>query len=133
MATAVLPEMSELSGGGWARAEEIIETALADRPPAMRRQLRIFLRVLNWMPFPLYLRTFRGLDRRRRILFLKTLESAPILKLRQGFWGLRTLVFMGYYGQPENYDAIGYRAHPRGRRARGDLDPETGREVGRDA
>lgn len=125
--------MAELSGGGWARAEEIVEAALADRPPPMRRQLRLFLRALDWMPFPLYLRTFRGLDHRRRILFLRRLENAPILKLRQGFWGLRTLVFMGYYGQRENHEGIGYRAHVRGRRARGPLDPATGRQVSSDA
>ena len=133
MAVAVVPEMADLSGGGWARAEEIVETTLAERPPAVRRQLRLFLRLLNWMPFPLYLRTFRSLDPRRRILFLERLERAPLLKLRQGFWGLRTLVLMGYYGQPENHRRIGSRAHPRGRRARGSLDPETGREVGGDA
>ena len=42
------------------------------------------------------------------------MQDAPLLLLRRGFWGLRTLIFMGYYGRDAARDAIGYRADPRG-------------------
>ena len=41
-----------------------------------------------------------------------------MLAVRRGFWGLRTLVFMGYYARPEAAAAIGYRADVRGWEAR---------------
>ena len=49
---------------------------------------------------------------------LETLQDAPVLLLRRGIWGLRTLAFMGYYTRPDAQRAIGYRADPRGWEAR---------------
>ena len=45
-------------------------------------------------------------------------ERSRVLLLRRGFWGLRTLVMLGYYGRPEAARAIGYRASPLGWEAR---------------
>ena len=38
------------------------------------------------------------------------LERAPFRLIRRGVWGLRTLVLMGYYTQPEVIAGLGYRA-----------------------
>ena len=50
---------------------------------------------------------------------LEHLENDRILKVRVGFWGLRTIVLAGYYGRPQAAREIGYAASNRGWEARG--------------
>ena len=45
---------------------------------------------------------------------LTYLQDHPVQLIRAGFWGLRTLAFLGYYGQPETRAAIGYGPDARG-------------------
>jgi hypothetical protein len=66
-----------------------------------------------------YGRRFTALDAARRERFLDQLQNAPVLLVRRGIWGLRTLLLMGYYGRAAGGRVIGYRADPRGWKARG--------------
>jgi hypothetical protein len=50
----------------------------------------------------------------RRAKFLEEVERSPLLLVRRGFWGIRTLIMMGYYARPEAKAEIGYRATGRG-------------------
>jgi len=118
MARVIVPESRELSPEGWTRLEGIVEGALRDRPEAMKRQLRLFLRLVEFLPVLRYGRPFSHLDPPRQEAWLRTLQDAPLLALRRGFWGVRTLVYMGYYGQPEIREAVGYRPHRDGWTAR---------------
>lgn len=118
LARAIVPESADLDDEAWSRAEEIIGRALSERPPAMVRQLRLFIRIISMLSLLRFGRTFEHLDAERRRRLLHGLENSGILLLRRGFWGLRTLVFMGYYGLPEVRDSIGYRARPGGWSAR---------------
>lgn len=118
IAATVVPEAAELDEAGWSRVEETIETALAARPAAVRRQLTILIRSLDLSPLPRYGRRFRGLDAARRIRILEAAQDSPLALVRRGFWGLRTLILLGYYARPEAGREIGYRAHPRGWEAR---------------
>lgn len=120
LAATVVPEAADLDGAGWARLEAIVERALAERPEPLRRQLVLFVKAANWMPVARWGRTLARLGPERRFSFLRSLERAPVLSLRRGVWGVRTLVFMGYYGQEGVRRAIGYRAHLRGWRGRED-------------
>jgi hypothetical protein len=119
LAEGLLPETRDLDPPGWQRAEEIIEGALADRPASVRRQIRLFIRVASLLPIARYGRPLASLSLERRTRFLQGLQNAPVLMLRRGVWGLRTLVFMGYYAQEPVREAIGYRARPEGWAARG--------------
>ena len=114
----IVPDASRLDAAGWAAVEQIIERALASRPPALRRQLRLFLHALEWLPFLYYGRRFTALDPVRRSRFLQRIQDAPLLLVRRGVWGLRTLILLGYYGRPAAAAEIGYRADPRGWEAR---------------
>jgi len=114
VAATVVPEAVRLDEKGWLELEQIIGGALEARPPGLRRQLTLFLSVLDVLPIFRYGRTFRGLDPSRRDSFLLGIQDAPLLLFRRGFWGLRTLVFMGYYGREEGRSETGYRADPRG-------------------
>lgn len=113
-AEAILPAASLLDERGWRSVESIVEGALAQRPPRAQRQLLLFLRVLGVYPVPRYRRRFHALPRGTREKVLHELERARHVLLRRGVWGLRTLVFMGYYTQPVHSAAIGYRASARG-------------------
>lgn len=118
LATTIVPEAERLDGSGWDELETIVERGLSVRPASIRRQLRFLVRALNVLPVLRFGKTFRSLDAAKRTAFLLAVEDAPLLLLRRGFWGLRTLVFMGYYGREEARAAIGYRADARGWEAR---------------
>jgi hypothetical protein len=113
-----VPEAEGLSAEQWARAEAAVESSLAPRPAAMKKQLRRFIRAVNWLSVGRHGRPFTGLDRERRTSFLRSLEKAPSLLVRRGVWGVRSLSFMAYYGLPEVREAIGYRARAEGWAAR---------------
>ena len=91
-----------------------IADVLAKRPPAVRRQLALFVRILDALPLLRWGRRFRALGAARRARFLDAMQYSPIPLLRRGVWGLRTLVFLGYYARPEVQAALGYRATARG-------------------
>jgi hypothetical protein len=108
VAASITPEVAALDDDGRARMNAIVDTALLDRDAATRSQLGTFLDVIRLAPVVRFGRTFDGLDRDRRDRVLRWFESCPVSLLRKGFWGLKALVFMGYYGQPENWKEIGY-------------------------
>lgn len=118
LAEAFVPGVRSLGAGGWADLVGVVEGALEDRPPEIRRQLLLLVRLLDWLPVVRYGRRLRALGPDRRRSVLARLQEAPILAVRRGVWGLRTLAFMGYYGRPESHREIGYRAHPDGWDAR---------------
>jgi len=114
VAVTVVPEAGALGEGEWREVHGIIDRALGRRPPAIRRQLSVLLRVLNAYAF---VRRGRGLGRLtpgERYQVLHELERGPVALLRKGVWGLRTLILMGYYARPAAAVAIGYGADPRG-------------------
>jgi hypothetical protein len=113
LAVAIVPAAASLAPAGWDELESIVERALSARPAKMRRQLALFVRLLTAAPVLRYGRRFPSLDPASQARFLGAVERSPLLLLRRGFWGLRTLVYMGYYGRPAAA-AVGYRAHIRG-------------------
>ena len=110
----VVPDAKQLDEPGWLALEKLVEDALEIRPPALRRQLQLFLRAIQWLPVVRYGRTFAVLGDEQRRRVLRYVQDHPIERIRCGFWGLRTLAFLGYYGRPEGANAIGYRPDPRG-------------------
>jgi hypothetical protein len=118
IAATVVPESVQLDTAEWSRLEGIIVDAITPRPPATRRQLLLLIRLIEWLPLVRFGRRFTRLDPGRRTRFLTSLENAPVLLVRRGFWGLRTLLLMGYYGRPGAAREIGYRAAPEGWKAR---------------
>jgi hypothetical protein len=118
VAATVVPDAAALDEPGWNELEAIVEQALAIRPPAVRRQLGVFLRLIEFLPTARFGRRFSRLDAAARTRVLAWLQDSPLLLVRRGFWGVRTLVLMGYYARPAAARAIGYRAEARGWGAR---------------
>jgi hypothetical protein len=120
LATVIVPSFSQLAEDERARFRTIIDDALADRPAKVCVQLRLLLAVIDLAPI---FRFGRRLGRcspdaaRRTLLWF---QESGIVRLRQGFWGLRTLVFMGYYGRVACWSEIGYSPDFDGRGGLGD-------------
>ena len=112
--SVVLPSPEALDEEGWAKAERIIEEALESKPPGIKRQIRLFLRLVTFLPILSTGRTLPKLPLEKRAAFLHRLHRSPLMPLRRGMWGIRTLIFMGYYNQDRVRDEIGYAADPRG-------------------
>jgi len=112
--SVVLPSSEALDEEGWIQAEAIIEGALASKPQGIKRQIRLFLRLVNILPVLSTGRTLVGLPLDRRAAFLRRLHRSPLMPLRRGLWGIRTLLFMGYYNQDRVRQEIGYGAVPWG-------------------
>jgi hypothetical protein len=118
VAETVVEEATSLRPEEWRELQAVVEEALARRPERVRRQLVTFLRVIEYLPLWRHLRRFSRLDVRTRASVLAKLQNSPRLAIRRGFWGLRTLVFLGYYTRDEVQAAIGYRPHANGWSAR---------------
>jgi hypothetical protein len=116
---AVVPEAASLDEDAWGEVEGLVERALEMRPENLRRRVLLFLRLIEWLPVARYGRRFTSLDAAHRARFLTSLQDHPVQLVRLGFWGVRTLALMGFYGRPEAAKAIGYAANPRGWEAPG--------------
>jgi hypothetical protein len=118
VAQAVVPETRHLAPQGWAALEATVERALAARPAPVQKQLILFLRAVEYLGIARHRARFSRLPVDQATSLLQWLERSPVLLIRRGVWGLRTLVMMGYYTQPAIQHEIGYRAHPDGWLAR---------------
>lgn len=104
----IVPDARRLDEGEWRELRRIVEAALAARRPELARQLRALVWLLQWLPLLRFGRPFARLGPERRTRFLEWVQDAPLLLLRRGFWGLRALVLMGYYGRTAAAAEIGY-------------------------
>jgi hypothetical protein len=110
----MIPAAAALDEAGVDRLLARVDERLATEDPALGRQLRLFVKALWWLPVFGSLRTLGGLAPQRREAFLLRLQDGPVAKLRVGLWGLRTLLYLGYYGDPAVQAELGYRPDPRG-------------------
>jgi hypothetical protein len=119
IATTVVPESSTLDDRAWTEVDAVIEQALGQRGPRVARQVTLFLRLLQTLPVARHGRPLTALSMPQRVAFLESIERSPMLLVRRGFWGIRTLIFMGYYTRADVVESIGYRANRFGWSARG--------------
>jgi hypothetical protein len=112
--TTIVPESASLDQKGWSDLESVVAALLRDRPESLKKQLRMFLRFIQWLPVVRYGRPFTSLDSAARTRVLAHLQNDRIQRVRVGFWGLRTIVLAGYYARPEAAQSIGYGASARG-------------------
>jgi hypothetical protein len=108
LAARIVPETTELDATGLGRFFGIIDGALLNRPAPVRRQFATFLGLLRWAPVARYGSPLDMLRAERQDAVLRWFEDCPVGLFRKGFWGLKAMVFMGYYGQPETNELVGY-------------------------
>jgi hypothetical protein len=108
LAARIVPEIAQLDSAGLGRFFGIIDHALLARPAAVRRQFASFLGLLRWAPVLRHGAPLEKLRADRQDAVLRWFEDCPVSLFRAGFWGLKAMVFMGYYGQPETNEVVGY-------------------------
>lgn len=101
LALALVPPSRDLSEERRKRYFAIVEDMLASRPAGMRRLLSVFLVVMRWLPLVRFGGRLDRLAPDRQRAALQWFEEFPVALVRTGFWGVKTLVMMGYYAQPE--------------------------------
>jgi len=109
-----VPESADLSADEWRRGEELAERLLSGRPGRVRRQVTLLIVALNLIAAARFGRTLPALDPSTRSRLLTSLQDSPLLLVRRGVWGLRTLAFLVYYGREQGRAAVGYRASASG-------------------
>jgi hypothetical protein len=114
VAARIVPAVADLDDTGGLRFVAIIGKTLAERPRAIQRQFALFLGLVRWAPLLRFGAPFDRLPPADQDAVLRWFLDAPLGKLRSGFWGLRALTFMGYYGQPEVWALLRYTPSFRG-------------------
>ncbi len=107
--STVVPAAAELDGEAWLEVDRLVVDSLRQRPRALQRRLRLFLALVQWLPALRHGKPFTSLDDERRASVLARLQDHPVDLIRVGFWGVRTLALLGYYGRDAAARAIGYR------------------------
>ena len=108
IAPRIVPASAQTTPAARDAMAALIDGTLASRTPAMRRQFRLFLLALRWLPFLRYARPLDRLDGARQDAALRWFQDHPLQIVRGGFWGVRTLVLLGHYGQPAAGASIAY-------------------------
>ncbi|HEU5219332.1 MAG TPA: hypothetical protein VFU23_11765 [Gemmatimonadales bacterium] len=117
-ALCFIPETRGAGEPQWRELETVVAHALAARPPRVRRQIALFVRVIDWAARARYRRRFAALDPARGTALLERFAASRLLLFRRGVWGLRTLVMMGWYTNASVIAGLGYRAAAAGWEAR---------------
>lgn len=118
LAQCFVPETAHAGEPQWRALESAVVTSLATRPARLRRQILLFVRVIDLTSRARYRTGFAGLGAARGTALLEAFATSRVLLFRRGVWGLRTLVMLGWYTDPSVVAAIGYRASAAGWEAR---------------
>lgn len=114
LACRVVPPCERLDDAARDEMMRIIDRAITGRPASMQRQLGLFLTVIRVVARLRSLRRIEKLKPDDVERLCRWLERNPISLVRKGFWGVKALILMGYYGQGPIRAAIGYRPELRG-------------------
>ncbi|MFN7973227.1 MAG: hypothetical protein U0166_12915 [Acidobacteriota bacterium] len=108
IARRIVPEAATLDAEGERRFLALVDEALTSRTPAMRRQLGLFLGVMRVAAFLRFGGSLEKIPAAKSDALLRFFQESPLRLLRMGFWGVKTLAFLGYYGRREIGPSIGY-------------------------
>ncbi len=117
-AQCFIPETAHATEAERRQLEDVVRNALAARPPRVRRQIALFVRLIDLTARARHHHRFGALDPARATALLEGFATSRVLLFRRGTWGLRTLVMMGWYTNPSVIAALGYRASAEGWEAR---------------
>jgi len=105
LANRIVPESTGAPAQVTTSLLAAVDEELRPRPRLQQLEFKLLLFAIRWMTLPFTLHRFERLAAERQDRWLRFLEDAPITLLRVGIWGLKTLVFLGYYTQ----DGVGRR------------------------
>ena len=106
IAPRIVPDIAELDPQRKEEFLRIIDDALMVRSLSLRRQFSTFLSVMRFLPILRYGAPLEKLSFAKQDKVIGWFQDSPSALLRRGLWGLKALVFMGYYGQASVYERI---------------------------
>lgn len=108
---AVARRVLDGAGAEDSREEILAECGrlIAGRRPGVQAMIGAYLALLRAAAVLRHGGRFERLEPRRQDAFLASLQACPLLPIRVGFWGLRTMIFAAHYGRPGVGAALGYR------------------------
>jgi hypothetical protein len=107
-AESIVPEEPSSGGGGTTEVLAVADRVLSRRSPADRRKLLLFLLVVEVCAIFRYGARFSNLPLMKRARFLALFENSVLPPFRQGFFGVKTFVLMGYYGSEVAWGELQY-------------------------
>jgi len=99
LAARIVPEVEDAEAEVRDCLVAIVDHALALQAPSQRLLFKLLLFVLQWITVPFTLHRLERLPPTWQDAVFRFFEGAPLTIIRAGIWGVKTLVFMGYYGQ----------------------------------
>lgn len=105
----VVPDAVSLDEADWSELEHLVLRSLRSRPRELQRRIRLFMNLVHWLPVLRYGRPLPALAPHQRERFLRSLQEHRLDAIRLGFWGIRTLALLGFYGRTDAARSIGYR------------------------
>jgi len=114
LATRVVPPCTNLDEPARDEMMRLIDVAVSQRDRSMQRQLGLFLWVIRVVARLRGLRRIERLSPEKLDSLMRWLERNPVSLVRKGFWGVKALILLGYYGQGPIRQALGYLPKLRG-------------------
>lgn len=108
VAARVTPETAGLDATARREFQALIDLALGQRPAAVQKQFGTLLTIVRLAPLLRYGRPFDKLAPAQQDAVIAWFQDAPVTLLRKGMWGLKAMVFLGYYGRPEAAAQVGW-------------------------
>jgi hypothetical protein len=99
LAACIVPETSGAPAEVTDAMLSAIDAQLSPRPRLQQLEFKLLLLGLSWTAL---------LPMRWQTRVLLWLENFPLRLVRVGVWGLKTLIYLGYYGQDGIQRHIGY-------------------------
>lgn len=99
LANCIVPETAKASTASIDAMVDAVDGQLQPRPRLQQIAFKLLLLGLSWMAL---------LPAGWQASLLRLLEGFPIRLVRVGIWGLKTLIYLGYYGQQSIQQRINY-------------------------
>lgn len=81
---------------------------ISSKPASIQRKMKLFMFVASVLPVFRFFRTFPNLSVDARERFLGWMASGPIGLFRLGFWGLRSVALLAFYGDERSWEGLEY-------------------------
>jgi hypothetical protein len=109
IAECIVPSESGRAGASGSAALMLADAAIADRPVQDQKLIRLFLVLIEWLPFLRFGRRFSTLSRTKQRRVLEFFESNRFVpKFRAGFFGVKTFALLGFYGLGDTFAELEY-------------------------
>jgi hypothetical protein len=99
LAAVIVPETAGAPAAVIDALISAVDSQLRPRPRLQQLEFKLLMLGLGWMTL---------LPCRWQVWLLHLLENFPLRLVRVGLWGLKTLIYLGYYGQEPIQQQIHY-------------------------